>query len=55
MHIVGRNINNQKENTHMQKLDVPNKRITITLTPDTEERLRKYAVDNHMSVSQAVT
>lgn len=39
----------------MQKLEVPNKRITITLTPDTEKRLREYANTNHMTVSQSVT
>lgn len=37
------------------KAQTPNKRLLITLTPDTEERLRMYAEQNHMSVSQAIT
>ena len=30
-------------------------RINISVTPDTAERLRQYAFENHKSTSQAVT
>ncbi len=31
------------------------KRVNISVTPDTEERLKQYAFENHKSVSQAIT
>ena len=31
------------------------KRITISVSPDTEERLKQYAFENHTNVSQAIT
>lgn len=29
--------------------------MTISLTPDTKERLKQYAAQNHKSASQAIT
>ena len=34
---------------------VTKKRISISITPDTEERLKQYAYENHKSVSQSIT
>lgn len=34
---------------------VTKKRLNISVTPDTEERLKQYAYENHKSVSQAIT
>lgn len=31
------------------------KRVTISLSPDTDERLKQYAFENHTNVSQAIT
>ena len=31
------------------------KRINISVTQDTEERLKQYAFENHTTVSQAIT
>ena len=31
------------------------KRVNISVTPDTEERLKQYAFENHKSVSQSIT
>lgn len=30
-------------------------RINISVTPDTEERLKQYAYEHHKTVSQAIT
>ena len=30
-------------------------RINISITPDTAERLKQYAYENHTNVSQAIT
>lgn len=34
---------------------VTKKRLNISITPDTDERLKQYAYENHKSVSQAIT
>lgn len=34
---------------------VSKKRVNISITPDTEERLKQYAYENHKNVSQAIT
>lgn len=34
---------------------VNKKRLNISVTPDTEERLKQYAWENHKNVSQAIT
>lgn len=31
------------------------KKVTISLTPDTHERIKQYAFENHLSVSAALT
>lgn len=31
------------------------KRVNISITPDTEERLKQYAYEHHTNVSQAIT
>lgn len=31
------------------------KNVCITLTPDTHERIKQYAFENHLSVSAALT
>lgn len=30
-------------------------RVNISITPDTHERLKQYAFENHKTVSQAIT
>ena len=34
---------------------VNKKRVNISVTPDTEERLKQYAYEHHTNVSQAIT
>lgn len=34
---------------------ITKKRVNISITPDTEARLKQYAYENHTNVSQAIT